>query len=208
MGRGGARHSLPSWMAPSDGGQEAPSFAGRGGGSGGDRGRGGRGGGGFGGGRGGGGGGGSGFGGGSGGGGGGGGGGSGGEFMSSSAWKARMREDGIAHDVQFGFPALTVEDGGLEPRTGYLMNMLPTTHTGEDKVERSALDMYFLQQDGGTFKATLIHEPYFYICAREGSMKASRFFVRQTTLLFGVRVWGVSVGCLGPRGGNGSAPSH
>ena len=71
----------------------------------------------------------------------------------------------------FGFPTLTVADSGAEPRTWYLINMLPTTHTGDDKVDRSALDMYFLQQDGNTFKATLIHEPYFYISARAGHVK-------------------------------------
>ncbi len=45
-------------------------------------------------------------------------------------------------DAAFGFERL-VE--GPE-RTGYLLNMLPTTVADEDRVERAALSMYFLEQ--------------------------------------------------------------
>lgn len=55
---------------------------------------------------------------------------------------------------------------------GYLVNMLPTVMVGEgDAVERAGLDMYFLQQDGNTFKATILHEPYFYIGVKPGHLK-------------------------------------
>lgn len=38
--------------------------------------------------------------------------------------------------------------------------------------ERSAVDMYFIQQDGSTFKATLKYEPYFYIGVRDNAEMA------------------------------------
>ena len=41
--------------------------------------------------------------------------------------------------------------------------MLPCSLLGEDQLERSALDLFLLQQDGSTFKATIAFEPYFYV---------------------------------------------
>ena len=63
------------------------------------------------------------------------------------------------HDDSYGYE--TFSEGAA--RVGYLTNMLPTSIANEDRVERSALDLYFLQQDGGTFKAQLVYEPYFYV---------------------------------------------
>ena len=76
-----------------------------------------------------------------------------------------------------GFARLEPEDSGPEGRIGYLVNMLPTVMVGpDDTVERSALDMYFLQQDGNTFKATVKHEPYFYVGVKPGSLKVRASF--------------------------------
>lgn len=36
-----------------------------------------------------------------------------------------------------------------------MFNMLPTSLPDQSGNERSGLDMYFLEQDGGTFKATV-----------------------------------------------------
>lgn len=69
------------------------------------------------------------------------------------------REEEDAFDRSMGFARL---EGGGE-RIGYLCNMLPTTLTGEDKHDVSCLDLYFLQQDGETFKASIAHQPYFYV---------------------------------------------
>lgn len=63
------------------------------------------------------------------------------------------------HDDGYGYENFT--EGA--PRVGYLTNMLPTSIANEDRIERSALELYFLQQDGGTFKAQLVHQPYFYV---------------------------------------------
>ncbi len=104
----------------------------------------------------------------------------------AGAWKQRAREDGDAHDALFGFARLTREDEeSSEPRVGYLMNMLPTTIVGEDAVERAALDMYFLQQNGATFKATLVHQPYFYLAVHAGYIKVGARVVGSLSLCVG-----------------------
>ena len=41
------------------------------------------------------------------------------------------------------------------PRLGWIFNMLPTSIPDAAGNEKSGLDMYFLEQDGGTFKATV-----------------------------------------------------
>ena len=92
-------------------------------------------------------------------------------FEDPSTWKARAREAGDAQDVMFGFARIEPVDGLAIARVGYLVNMLPTVMVGDDGVERSALDMYFLQQDGNTFKATVQHEPYFYLGVKPGNIK-------------------------------------
>jgi hypothetical protein len=33
----------------------------------------------------------------------------------------------------------------------------------ETGTEKSALDLYFLDRDGGNFKATVFHDPYLYV---------------------------------------------
>ena len=63
------------------------------------------------------------------------------------------------HDNNYGYEILA--DG--PSRIGYLTNMLPTSVANEDRIEKSALDLYFLQQDGQTFKAQMAYEPYFYV---------------------------------------------
>lgn len=54
-------------------------------------------------------------------------------------------------------------------RTGWLCNMHSTT-IEDEKIPggRAGVDYYFLQEDGGTFKATVGYDPYFLIAARKG----------------------------------------
>ena len=108
---------------------------------------------------------------------GGGGGGFGGGRAASDA--ARKREEEHAFDERMGFERLAAPAdvrGGVAAgvgaagggraggeRIGYLFHMLPTVVSGEDRVDRSALDLFFIQQDGGSYKATILHEPYFYV---------------------------------------------
>ena len=72
---------------------------------------------------------------------------------------------------------LQVDSGAA--RIGYIMNMLPTTITTDDGVELAALDLYMLQQDGGTFKATITHSPYFYIVTKPRFIKDVAHFLER-----------------------------
>ena len=104
----------------------------------------------------------------------------------ASASRARMRIQGDEFDARFGYapsvtgharaskptarrchhPLLThyrhdarryprFEEG--PPRVGWLLDMSPTTVPDEEGKERSGLDLYFLQQDGDTFKVRRAH---------------------------------------------------
>ncbi|CAC5377738.1 POLE [Mytilus coruscus] len=51
-------------------------------------------------------------------------------------------------------------------RVGWLINMHPADILDENKQLISAVDYYFLEDDGGRFKATLPFRPYFFVAAR------------------------------------------
>eukprot|EP00752_Nemacystus_decipiens_P002463 g2319.t1 len=80
-----------------------------------------------------------------------------------SAVKAALREQGDALDKRFGYDRYS--EG--PPRLGWIFNMLPTSIPDAAGNEKSGLDMYFLEQDGGTFKATVFYKPYFYVLVKE-----------------------------------------
>ncbi|XP_064424312.1 DNA polymerase epsilon catalytic subunit A [Latimeria chalumnae] len=67
-------------------------------------------------------------------------------------------------DGRFGFERLK-EPG---EKTGWLINMHPTEILDEDKRMISAVDYYFLQEDGSRFKVALPYKPYFYVATRKG----------------------------------------
>ncbi|AWP07054.1 putative DNA polymerase epsilon catalytic subunit A [Scophthalmus maximus] len=80
-------------------------------------------------------------------------------------------------DSRFGFDRLK-EPG---EKTGWLMNMHPAEILDEDKRMISAVDFYFIQEDGSRFKVALPFKPYFYIatkknCEREVISYLSRKF--------------------------------
>tara|TARA_B110000208_G_C11798052_1_gene440554 strand:+ start:251 stop:6238 length:5988 start_codon:yes stop_codon:yes gene_type:complete len=74
---------------------------------------------------------------------------------------------GDAFDASWGFERL--ESG--PPKLGWLLNMRTTSIVDLDGSERSALDLYLLQQDGSTFKATLRYSPYFYLDIKKEHVK-------------------------------------
>ncbi|CAE1311507.1 POLE [Acanthosepion pharaonis] len=51
-------------------------------------------------------------------------------------------------------------------KTGWLINMHPADILDEDKRLVSAVDYYFVEEDGGRFKATLLFRPYFYVATK------------------------------------------
>eukprot|EP00002_Diphylleia_rotans_P041170 TRINITY_DN9949_c0_g1_i1.p1 TRINITY_DN9949_c0_g1~~TRINITY_DN9949_c0_g1_i1.p1 ORF type:complete len:2242 (+),score=458.11 TRINITY_DN9949_c0_g1_i1:64-6789(+) len=74
------------------------------------------------------------------------------------------RVEADALEERFGFARLT--EGS---RLGWLMNMQPTSITDpETNHSLSAVDCYLIQQDGLTFKATVVYSPYFYVSTKFG----------------------------------------
>ncbi|KAJ2231118.1 DNA polymerase epsilon catalytic subunit [Coemansia sp. RSA 518] len=69
-------------------------------------------------------------------------------------------------DGKLGFPRF--QEGAQ--RLGWLINMHATSVMNSDKqVEQSAVDYYFLEQDGGSFKCTVTFSPYIYLACTLGS---------------------------------------
>ncbi|KAF8443966.1 hypothetical protein L210DRAFT_3759100 [Boletus edulis BED1] len=69
-------------------------------------------------------------------------------------------------DEKFGFARL--QEGGR--REGWLVNMHPTlVKDPEYPGGKAAVDFYFIQDDGGSFKCTMQYEPYFHIACKSGS---------------------------------------
>lgn len=54
-------------------------------------------------------------------------------------------------------------------RTGWLVNIKSTSIEDEKIPEgRAAVDCYFIEEDGGTFKASLEYDPYFLVAVKRG----------------------------------------
>ena len=73
--------------------------------------------------------------------------------------RTRLREEGDFIDEKFGF--FRYDDG--PERLGWLLNYLPISMPDEYGNEKSGLDLYFLDRQGGNFKATIFYRPYFYV---------------------------------------------
>lgn len=65
-------------------------------------------------------------------------------------------------DAKFGFDRL--QDSS--ERIGWLINMHPADILDDDKRLISAVDYYFIQEDGGRFKVSLAFHPYFYVATK------------------------------------------
>ena len=58
-------------------------------------------------------------------------------------------------------------EGGKRERVGWLINMQSTMLEDDDRGgQKSAVDFYFLDEDGGGFKATVQYNPYFLIACK------------------------------------------
>eukprot|EP01116_Phalansterium_solitarium_P016004 TRINITY_DN3613_c0_g1_i2.p1 TRINITY_DN3613_c0_g1~~TRINITY_DN3613_c0_g1_i2.p1 ORF type:complete len:1510 (-),score=589.87 TRINITY_DN3613_c0_g1_i2:2531-7060(-) len=79
-------------------------------------------------------------------------------------------------DVRFGFDRFI--EG--QPRKGWMFNMRPTLVADpETGVPRSALDCFFLGEDGSTFKASLPYQPYFYLGIKVGHFGEVEGYLRR-----------------------------
>ncbi|KAL9943158.1 DNA polymerase epsilon catalytic subunit [Verticillium nonalfalfae] len=60
-------------------------------------------------------------------------------------------------------------EGGGRRREGWLVNVQPTAvEDDRNPGGRAALDCYFMEDDGATFKATVEYEPYFLVAVKKG----------------------------------------
>ncbi|OLL26048.1 DNA polymerase epsilon catalytic subunit A [Neolecta irregularis DAH-3] len=64
-------------------------------------------------------------------------------------------------------------------REGWLINMHSTTITDEAGASYAAVDFYFLQDDGGSFKAAMKYEPYFLIASKRGKETEVEEYIRR-----------------------------
>ncbi|RKP21309.1 DNA/RNA polymerase, partial [Rozella allomycis CSF55] len=63
---------------------------------------------------------------------------------------------------------------------GWLVNMHSTLVKDDSWAGgRSAVDLYFLQEDGGSFKATFVESPYFYVVTKKGMQVEFEEFVKR-----------------------------
>ena len=64
-------------------------------------------------------------------------------------------------------------------RLGWLLNFSPTVKGDAEGTEYSALDLFFLQEDGETFKTTYEYQPYFYAAVKDNRHKEVGVFLKR-----------------------------
>ena len=74
----------------------------------------------------------------------------------------RMKQKQADFDRSFGFEEL--QPGS--PRVGWLLNFNTSVKVGDDKLEYSVIEMFFIQQDGSSFKLFYEYRPYFFVEVR------------------------------------------
>jgi DNA polymerase epsilon subunit 1 len=88
----------------------------------------------------------------------------------SSSRDERMEATRFGNEIdrKMGFERY---EGGKKQRVGWLVNMHTTMLVDEDQGGRkSAVDFYFLDEDGRGFKATMEYNPYFLIACKVVSL--------------------------------------
>src|SRR5271154_1494512 len=84
----------------------------------------------------------------------------------STSRDERLESTRYAHEIdrKMGFERY---EGGQKQRVGWLINMHSTMLIDEEKGgQKSAVDFYFLDEEGGGFKATVQYNPYFLIACK------------------------------------------
>jgi DNA polymerase epsilon subunit 1 len=95
----------------------------------------------------------------------------GGETSRQMQYRRALTNDKM--DEKFGFHRYT----DPQPRVGWLINMHPADLFDSEKQMFSAVDYFFIQDDGGRFKATMPFQPYFYIAAKKDFEKEVMAFL-------------------------------
>jgi len=73
----------------------------------------------------------------------------------------------LAHSIDEAMGFARYESG--KKKVGWLVNLRSTSVEDEKVLDgRAALDCYFIEEDGGTFKATLEYDPYFLVAVKRG----------------------------------------
>ena len=80
-----------------------------------------------------------------------------------------------AFDKNFGFDQFIAGP----TRLGWLLNFNPTVKGDAEGTEHSALDLFFLQEDGETFKTTYQYQPYFYVGVKDDRHKEVGVFLKR-----------------------------
>lgn len=79
-------------------------------------------------------------------------------------------------DLKFGFERLREGSAGAAaspgPRLGWLLNYLPISMPDESGMEKSGMDLYFLDREGGNFKASIFFEPYLLLVVNDAHRMA------------------------------------
>ncbi|KAE9369892.1 DUF1744-domain-containing protein [Stipitochalara longipes BDJ] len=73
----------------------------------------------------------------------------------------------LAHSIDEAMGFARYESG--KKKVGWLVNIKSTSVEDEKILDgRAAVDCYFIEEDGGTFKATLEYDPYFLVAVKRG----------------------------------------
>ena len=96
----------------------------------------------------------------------------------STSLDERIQATRLAHSVDERMGFARYESG--RKKVGWLCNM-HSTSVEDSKVPggRAAVDYYFLEEDGGTFKATVEYDPYFLIAVRRGKEAEVEEWIRR-----------------------------
>ncbi|KAI9013156.1 hypothetical protein BC832DRAFT_282542 [Gaertneriomyces semiglobifer] len=100
------------------------------------------------------------------------------EVESSDSVEARIAETKARDELDEKMGFWRYSEG--PERLGWMVNLHATTiFDGEWPTGKSAVDMYFLEEDGGTFKATVLYQPYFYVMCKPGTEPEVEDYIRR-----------------------------
>src|SRR5437667_1041310 len=83
----------------------------------------------------------------------------------ATSLKEKFEATRLAHNIDESMGFARYESG--KKKIGWLCNMHSTRIEDENVPGgRAGVDFYFLEEDGGTFKATIVYDPYFLVACK------------------------------------------